>query len=537
MRLGADEIARAMGARVLGEAGKLEFTSFAIDSRRVQPGALFFALRGPTNDGHDFIPSAIAAGARGIVVSRADYAQAGSASSESASAAHGSAAAAREDRSREEAAERSRQALRASLNGRLPYDRASQVPPEPVKPGLARRGSGDDSLSGAPAAVVRFVVDDTTLALQSLATAVRGRLSLVVGITGSAGKTTAKEMTAAVLASRRPTGKSAGNLNNLYGLPLTLLNMDEGATAAVLEMGMSYPGEIARLVEIADPDIGVILNVREVHLGNFSSIEDIATAKGELFRGMRKNATAVWNAADARVRRLAEGFPGPKVSFGIDASADLIARNIEDDIVRGVSFRLQRHGGDRDVRLSTFGRHNVDNALAALAVASSLGNDLDGAVRAVSSVRAASMRGEVLRLGEGIVLVDDTYNSNPSAMASVLSSLAVTAWPGRKVVVAGDMLELGPRAAEFHRQVGEQAARAGIGLLVAVGPLSAETGAGAEKMGLASVIRHADSRTAAESVASILAPGDLVVVKGSRGIAMETFVTAARAAFGEGARP
>lgn len=463
VRLTAEEIARAMGARITGDPKSAVFSSFAIDSRKVQPGALFFALRGPNNDGHDFAPAAIAAGARGIVVSRED---------------------------------------------RIAEPR-----------------------------LVRFLVEDTTRALQDLAAAARKRLSLVVGITGSAGKTTAKEMTAAVLSARRPTGRSAGNLNNLYGLPLTLLSLEEGAVGAVLEMGMSYPGEIARLVEIADPDVGVILNVREVHLGNFSSIEEIADAKGELFRGMRKDATAVWNAADSRVRRLAEGFQGRKTSFGIDAAADLIAREIEDDIVRGVRFRLRTRGVDHEVRLSTFGRHNVDNALAALAVASALGNDLEGAVRAVSSVRAAPMRGEILRLGEGIVLVDDSYNSNPSAMASVLASVAVTVWPGRKVVVAGDMLELGPRAAEFHRQVGEQAARAGVGLLVAVGPMAHETEAGALRLGLASVMRHPASDAAAANVASILAPGDLVVVKGSRGVAMEAFVSASKAAFGEGARP
>jgi UDP-N-acetylmuramoyl-tripeptide--D-alanyl-D-alanine ligase len=191
-------------------------------------------------------------------------------------------------------------------------------------------------------------------------------------------------------------------------------------------------------------------------------------------------------------------------------------------------------GKDREVRLSTSGVHNVENALAALAVAAALGNDLDGAVRAVSLVRAATMRGEVLRLGSGIVLVDDTYNSNPAAMASVLASLASTSWAGRKVVVAGDMLELGSKERQFHRQVGEQAARAGIGLLVAVGTMAGETAAGAARLGLASLRTFADSAAAASAAAETLEPGDLVLVKGSRGIVMEKFVAAARAAFGEG---
>src|SRR6185295_8365122 len=173
-------------------------------------------------------------------------------------------------------------------------------------------------------------------------------------------------------------------------------------------------GEIARLAEIADPDVGVILNVREVHLGNFASIDDIALAKGELFRGMRTDAVAVYNAADARVRRLAEERTGPRVSFGLEAAADLIGRDVRDDIVLGVRFRLRADGRDRDVRLATFGAHNVENALAALAVSRALGDDPDAAVRAVSAVRPATMRGELARLGSQIVLVDDTYNSNPS---------------------------------------------------------------------------------------------------------------------------
>lgn len=460
VKLSSREIASATGARMRGAAPSEPFASFAIDNRKVAPGALFFALRGPNHDGHDFVRAAVAAGAAGVVVSR------------------------------------------------------------------------EDVLIGET--VPAFVVADTTAALQALATSVRPRFECVVGITGSAGKTTAKEMTAAVLSARRPTGKTAGNLNNTYGLPLTLLGQPEESRAVVLEMGMSTPGEIARLTEIADPDVGVILNVREVHLGNFASIDEIARAKGELFRGMRPDAVAVYNAADALVRRLAEAHPGRRISFGLDAAADLVGRNVLDDIVQGVRFRLRADGRDREVHLSTFGVHNVENALAALAVAHALGDDLDAAVRAVSAVRAATMRGEVLRLGAQVVLVDDTYNSNPSAMASVLGSLAATAWTGRKVLVAGDMLELGPRTAEFHRQVGEQAARAGVGLLVAVGPMAEEMVSGAVQLGLGAVRRYPDSEAAAADVTTFLAPGDLALVKGSRGIAMEKVVTAAKAAFGGG---
>ena len=466
VKITAEEILAVTGARIVqgGGAGatEREFVSFAIDGRRAAPGGVFFAIKGPRHDGHDFVPQAVASGAAALVCSRTDV---------------------------------------------LPL---------------------------AGGAVV-FLVPDTLRALQDLAAAARRRLALVVGITGSAGKTTAKEMTAAVVSRRRSAGWTAGNLNNLYGLPLTILNLPASAQAAVLEMGMSYPGEIARLTEIADPDIGVILNVAEVHLEHFGSIEGVAEAKGELFRAMRPGATAVWNAADPRVRRLAEAFPGRKVSFAVDAPADLVGRDVEDDIVAGARFRVRVGEREHDVRLGVFGRHNAQNAMAALAVAHAIGNDLEGAVRALSEVKAAPGRGEVMRLGRGITLVDDTYNANPLAMASVLSSLALTPWTGRKVLVAGDMLELGPRAPVFHRQAGEHAARAGVGLLVAVGPLASETGAGAGALGLKAVVTYPDSAAAALDAASILAPGDLVVVKGSRGIAMEIFVAAARRAFGEGA--
>lgn len=463
MRILSADAARAMRARPCGGAAPPDaFRCFAIDSRKIDAAmtTLFFALKGPNHDGHDFVGAASAAGAAGVVVSR------------------------------------------------------------------------EDALAGR--AIPGFLVADTTLALQDLARSVRPRFESVVGITGSAGKTTAKEMTAAVLSARRPTGRTAGNLNNTYGLPLTLLNQPEDARAVVLEMGMSTPGEITRLAEIADPDVGVILNVREVHLGNFASIDEIAKAKGELFRGMRAGAVAVYNAADPRVRRLADAFPGRRVSFALGAAADVIGRDVRDDIVQGVRFRVSADGADHDVRLSMFGAHNVENALAALAVARALGDGLPGALRALSAVRPATMRGEVVRLGADVVLVDDTYNSNPSAMASVLGSLAATSWTGRKVLVAGDMLELGPRSAEFHRQVGEQAARSGVGLLVAVGPMAQETVSGAAPLGLTATRCYPDSAAAAAEAAAYLAPGDLAVVKGSRGIAMEKVIAAAKTAFGGG---
>ncbi|HZM69608.1 MAG TPA: UDP-N-acetylmuramoyl-tripeptide--D-alanyl-D-alanine ligase, partial [Candidatus Cryosericum sp.] len=212
-------------------------------------------------------------------------------------------------------------------------------------------------------------VADTTRALQDLGAHVRrGRPLKVVGITGSAGKTTAKELTAAVLSTRLRTHRSEGNLNNAYGLPLALLRMEDACQAAVLEMGMSYRGEIARLVEIADPDVGVILNVLRVHLEHFGSIDGIAQAKGELFAGMRKDAIAAYNADDPRVARLGRAFPGRSIPFGLKAKGREVSAEALTPLGLAGSRFLLKHGKETTpVEIGLAGRHHVYNALAAAA--------------------------------------------------------------------------------------------------------------------------------------------------------------------------
>ena len=379
-----------------------------------------------------------------------------------------------------------------------------------------------------PDAPALIRVKDTTRALQDLGAHVRRARPLrVVGITGSAGKTTAKEMTAAVLGQRFPVLKSEGNLNNTYGLPLMLLRLEEIHEAAVLEMGMSSRGEITRLVEIADPDIGAILNVLRVHLEHFGTVQKIAEAKGELFQRMREDAVAVFNADDRLVARLGRAFPGPKISYGVTAkTARVRAEAIELEGLRGSRFILRSDGGSVPVSLALPGRHNVFNALAAASVGIVLGLQGEEIRRGLEAVRPASMRGVLHRLPSGVEVLDDSYNSNPAAMEQAIESLRTAAPRGRRVLVSGDMLELGPYERKAHARLGTQAAEAGIDLFIAVGPLSRRAADAARAAGGVDVRHFPDAETAAAFVASDVRPGDLVLVKGSRGMKMERVVRA-----------
>jgi UDP-N-acetylmuramoyl-tripeptide--D-alanyl-D-alanine ligase len=371
-------------------------------------------------------------------------------------------------------------------------------------------------------------VKDTTHALQDLgAHARRSHPLRVVGITGSAGKTTAKEMTAAVLGRRFRVLKSEGNLNNTYGLPLMLLRLGPEHEVAVLEMGMSYKGEIARLAEIADPDIGAILNVLRVHLEHFGSLEKIAAAKGELFRGMRRDAVAVYNADDRLVARLGRGFAGSTIAYGVTSKTCRVrADAVEVEGLGGTRFVLRHDGGSVPVRLTLPGRHNVYNALAAASIGLACGLADDEIRQGLESARPAGMRGVLHRLPDGIEVLDDSYNSNPAAMERAIEALLSATPRGRRVLVSGDMLELGDYARRAHTRLGEQAAEAGLDLFVAVGPESARAADAARAAGKGDVRHFPDSQAAALFVVSAVRSGDLVLVKGSRGMKMERVVEA-----------
>src|SRR5580693_6876206 len=298
-----------------------------------------------------------------------------------------------------------------------------------------------------------LAVDDTLAALQTLATSVRKMWGKpLVGVTGSAGKTTTKEAIAHVLSAHFRVLKSEGNFNNHFGLPLMLLKLEPGHDVAVIEMGMSHAGEIRALAKIARPGIGVVTNVAPVHLEFFDSISGIARAKYELVESLPASGTAVLNADDEYVSQFGRGFKGRVITYGTKAIADVRAENIRPQGSAGSEFDLVMGNVLERVHLALVGEHNVLNALAAVAVATEKGLKPAQAVAALATLVPSDKRGEVLQLGN-ITVINDCYNSNPKALRAMIDALA--AMPAkRRIVVAGEMLELGPAAEELHRQSG-----------------------------------------------------------------------------------
>ncbi|MCB2225303.1 MAG: UDP-N-acetylmuramoyl-tripeptide--D-alanyl-D-alanine ligase [Desulfarculaceae bacterium] len=394
--------------------------------------------------------------------------------------------------------------------------------------------------SGAAGAVVRrgfslpegdaclFPVPDTLAALGDLASAWRQEHSaLVAAITGSNGKTSTKEMLAAILGQRHQVLATKGNLNNLIGLPLTLLQLNASHTACVVEMGMNAPGEIARLAEIAAPEAGVITNVGPAHIGMLGSLEAIAAAKGELFEGLSPAATAVVNLDDPFLAPYAASLPCRVVSFGIDSAADVRAGGVT-SLGNAQSFVLDLAGEQVKVRLAAPGRHNVMNALAAAATAHALGQGAEAVRAGLESFAPVPGRLNLLGGAGGPAVVDDTYNANPASVASGLSAATALAQGRALVLVLGDMKELGEYAPRLHRETGRLAAELGCRLVLAVGERSEDVIAGAREGGLAkdAALAYAAMDELLASMAGLLKDDDLVLVKGSRSMAMERVVAA-----------
>jgi UDP-N-acetylmuramoyl-tripeptide--D-alanyl-D-alanine ligase len=458
------------------------FDSVSIDSRTLEPGALFVAVKGQRFDSHDFLAEARARGARAALVHR-------------------------------------------------------EAP--------------------APASLTLVRVKDTTQGLSDLARHVRRAAALpVVGVTGSVGKTTTKDMTAHLLAARGgEVLKTEGNLNNQYGLPLTLLRLKPEHTAAVLEMGMSAPGEIRALTTLAEPDVATITRVAPVHLEFFPSVDAIADAKAEILEGLRPGGAAVLNGDDPRLRAVGERFRGRVVWFGRDHRFDVSAENERTDTLPtgrpspgpstertrstrasrgsglGTRFTLRVAGRAVDVALPLAGPHFVSNFLAAAAAAHALGVTPTAMAEAASSLRPARHRGEVVRLGEGVTLLDDCYNSSPEALEAAVVALGLV--PGRRrVAILGDMLELGPSGEALHRAAGRSLAGR-VDAVLGVGALAAAIVDGARDAGMAAGAAH-HVEAAADAVAALAAfvePGDAVLVKASRGVRLEAVVDALAARF------
>ncbi|MEK6282176.1 MAG: UDP-N-acetylmuramoyl-tripeptide--D-alanyl-D-alanine ligase [Acidobacteriota bacterium] len=474
------------GAEDVGpELFEKEISDFSIDSRSVNAGELFFALsqedyaragfNGQFADGHEFIENAFRQGAVAAVASA---------------------------------------------------DRVNNDP---------RFETLRDRL---------LLVDDAIAALQTLAHRVYQAWGKpVVGITGSAGKTTAKELTAHLLGSAgRRVLKSERNYNNGLGLPLSVLRMvSEGRSPeqfdlAVLEMGMSSPThEIERLCRITPPDVGVELMVAAVHLEHLGSIENIAAAKAELIEGLKPNGIAVLNADDEWVMKMRDKHQGRTITFGIDNPADVAAREIDTGHLGLIKFRLQTPLGEAAATLPMSGRHNLMNALAAAAVATCFEIEPTQIAEALSTATPPKMRGEVFDFAAGFRIIDDSYNSNPRSLLNMVRTITEAGKTSRRrIVIAGEMLELGPDAPSLHHEAGREIARAGIDVLWGVRGLAAEIVAGAKEAGMEREGQTAffeSSNETADALIQEIREGDLILIKGSRGVATDKIVSAVRERF------
>jgi UDP-N-acetylmuramoyl-tripeptide--D-alanyl-D-alanine ligase len=455
-------MATATAGELLQGSVRRAIGHISIDSRRLTPGDFFVAIRGERFDGHRFVAEVLARGAAGALVDR--------------------------------------------------------LPPD-VEFG------GPDVGSDAP---VLVRANDTTIALQDVARHVRRRAGCtVVAITGSAGKTTTKEVTAELLSARYRVYRNKGNLNNHIGLPLSLIELREKPDVAVVELGMNHPGEIRTLVGIAEPDVRVWTNVGDAHLGFFESSDDIADAKGEILEYASAATVLVGNANDPRIMSRVGTFRGRLITFGIETPADVEAHAVEALGLEGTAADIRTRAGAARVRTPLLGMGNLANVLAATAVALELGVSLSDIVERVAALRPAAHRGELLRLPGGVTIVDDSYNSSPSALARALETIGAATGSARKAAVLGEMLELGAHAERLHADSGRAAAEAGLDWLITVGGDAARAMASAAVAGgmPASAVSYVATRD--EAVAAALEkvrPGDLLLVKGSRGIGTDLVV-------------
>jgi UDP-N-acetylmuramoyl-tripeptide--D-alanyl-D-alanine ligase len=376
-----------------------------------------------------------------------------------------------------------------------------------------------DQLARFPVKTCLLAVEDTLVALQTLAKAVR-RLwgKPVVGVTGSAGKTTTKEAIAHVLSTRYRVLKSEGNFNNHFGLPLMLLKLQPEQEVAVIEMGMSHAGEIAALAKIAQPEIGVVTVVAPVHLEYFDSLAGIARAKYELIASLPSGGTAILNADDDYVSQFGRDFKGKVLTYGTRKPADVRAENIESLSAGGSTFDVVVNGARARATLPLIGGHNISNSLAAVAVALDRGIHLSEILAAMASLAPADKRGEVVQLGN-IKVINDCYNSNPKALEAMVDALAIMP-AKRRIVVAGEMLELGPSGEQMHRCAGKHMADKRVDLLVGVRGQAQSMVEAAKAAGMRAEFA-ATPEEAGEWLARETRDGDVVLLKASRGVKLE----------------
>jgi UDP-N-acetylmuramoyl-tripeptide--D-alanyl-D-alanine ligase len=378
-------------------------------------------------------------------------------------------------------------------------------------------------------------VADTTRALQDIARDVRRRAGTkVVAITGSAGKTTTKEVAADFLSTRFRVFRNKGNLNNHIGLPLSLLELRSKPDVAVVELGMNHPGEIRTLVRVAEPEVRVWTNVGDAHVGFFASSDAIADAKAEILEQARSTDRLVANADDDRIAARMTSFGGTVTTFAVDRPADVQATSVEDRGLDGTRAVVRTPIGEMRLETPLLGLGNLANVLAATAVAIAFDVPLDAIADRARLLRPAHHRGELLRLPGGLTLIDDSYNSSPSALRRALHVVKAASGSARKLAVLGEMLELGAHSERLHRECGAAAAEAGLDLLISVGGTAAKALADqAIVNGMAAgAVSYVDTNAAAaELAAQLTRPGDLVLVKGSRGIGTDVVVDRLKAEY------
>jgi UDP-N-acetylmuramoyl-tripeptide--D-alanyl-D-alanine ligase len=381
-------------------------------------------------------------------------------------------------------------------------------------------------LAARPVGVPALIVPDVQAALGTLARAVISRLHglTVIGITGSAGKTTTKDLLAQLLEQLGPTVSPPGSFNNEIGHPLTALRVTAETRYLVAEMSARGIGHIAELCRITPPRLGAVLCVGHAHLGEFGSLDQVALAKGELPAALPADGVAVLNADDPRVAAMAARTAAKVVTFGLSAGADVRAEQVRLDEAGRAGFTLVTRAGSAPVRLQLYGEHHVTNALAAAALAQQLGMGTADIAAGLSAAEARSRwRMEVTALPDGVTIVNDAYNANPDAMRAALAALATMARGGRGLAVLGHMTELGARAGELQEAAGAQAARAGVASLIVVGDEAAPMLAGAKSVGSWSgeLVHVPDAAAAVQAVRSRMRPGDVVLVKASHSIGLE----------------
>lgn len=372
-----------------------------------------------------------------------------------------------------------------------------------------------------------IAVEDTLGALGDIAHCWRDKHSIpLVAVAGSNGKTTTKEIIATLLEGSFRVLKTLGNRNNLVGLPLTLLDLSPEHTIAVVEMGMNVRGEIERMTEIANPDVGLITNISEAHLEGLGTFEELVKAKGELWDTMRPNGVIVVNQDDANVLKCATGYPGKRVTFGVEVPSDVMAQGIRIEGGKDVRFTLTVRGEEVGVTFPMMGISSVYNALAATAVASIYGVQLREIKERLEGFKPFSMRMEIIRLDNGATIINDAYNANPRSMELALKALSQVKEAERGIAVLGDMLELGQFSEEAHARVGEKVASLGVDLLFTLGERAQTIAGRARHAGLdeGRVVASMDHRDLLYKLKKTIKRGDWILVKGSRSMSMEKIV-------------